>query len=133
MSTDNFSLPVRDCLDMGLSLCAVQVARRPRPAYRVLFRLHMRNAGHGSVRLVGRKWTLRDRSGATRIIEAERVFNQHPVLAPDAVFGYSGCQTFDTPPTGMEVRFFGTDARNAPFITPPLIFPRACLQVPGKA
>ena len=127
MSTDNRILPVCDCLDMAVSLCGVQVTRHPRPGYRVVFRLHMRNAGHSSVRLLGRKWTLRDRSGATRIIEAERVFNQCPVLAPGAVFGFGGNRMFDTVPAGMEVRFFGTDARNAPFITPPLVFPRQCL------
>lgn len=118
MSTESRSLPVRDYLDMGVSMTALQYTRRPRPAYRVTFRLRMTNAGSGSVRLLGRKWTLRDRSGTTRIIEADQVFNQQPVLTPGAVFSYGGCHTFDTVPTGMEVRFFGTDQRNEAFITP---------------
>ena len=118
MSTECRSLPVRDYLDMGVTMSAVQYTRAPRPAYRVLFRLRMQNAGSGSVRLLGRKWTLRDRSGNTRIIEAEHVFNQQPVLTPGSVFSYSGSHTFDTTPAGMEVRFFGTDQRNEAFITP---------------
>lgn len=123
MSTESRSLPVRDYLDMGVSMVALQYARRPRPAYRVTFRLHLANAGRGSVRLLGRKWTLRDRSGATRIIEADHVFNQQPVLTPGSVFSYGGCHTFDTVPTGMEVRFFGTDQRNEAFITPAVKLP----------
>lgn len=118
MSTECRSLPVRDYLDMGVTMSAVQGVRRPRPAYRVLFRLSLMNAGRGSVRLLGRKWTLRDRSGATRIIEAEQVFNQQPVLTPGAVYSCSGSHLFDTVPTGMEVRFFGTDQKNEAFMTP---------------
>lgn len=123
MSTECRSLPVRDYLDMGVTMSAVQYARAPRPAYRVIFRLRMQNAGRGSVRLLGRKWTLRDRSGNTRIIEAEQIFNQQPVLTPGSVFSYSGCHCFDTTPAGMEVRFFGTDRFNEPFITPALKLP----------
>ncbi|MCQ2365384.1 MAG: ApaG domain [Akkermansia sp.] len=120
MSTECRSLPVRDYLDMGVAMSALQYTRTPRPAYRVLFRLRMQNAGRGSVRLLGRKWTLRDRSGNTRIIEAEQLFNQQPVLTPGSVFSFSGCHSFDTTPTGIEVRFFGTDQRNEAFITPAL-------------
>ena len=120
MSTESRTLPVRDYLDMGVTMTALQYTRRPRPAYRVTFRLRMTNAGRGSVRLLGRKWTLRDRSGTTRIIEADHVFNQQPVLTPGSVFSYSGCHTFDTVPTDMEVRFFGSDQTNEPFITPAL-------------
>lgn len=120
MSTESRSLPIRDYLDMGVTMAALQYTGEPRPAYRVIFRLRMVNAGRGSVRLLGRKWTLRDRSGATRIIEAGHVFNQQPVLTPGSVFSYSGYHTFDTAPTGMEVRFFGTDQSNEAFITPAL-------------
>lgn len=120
MSTECRSLPVRDYLDMGVTMTALQYTRRPRPAYRVLFRLRLANAGRASVRLLGRKWTLRDRAGNTRIIEAEQVFNQQPVLTPGAVFSFSGSHCFEAAPAGMEVRFFGTDYQNAPFITPAL-------------
>ena len=120
MSTESRRLPVRDYLDMGVTMTALQYARHPRPAYRVTFRLRMTNAGRGSVRLLGRKWTLRDRSGATRIIEADHVFNDQPVLTPGSVFSYGGCHTFTDEPTGIEVRFFGTDQRNEAFITPAL-------------
>lgn len=132
MSTETRSLPVRDCLDMGVSLCGVSITRHPHPVYHVAFRLTMRNVGSSSVQLIGRKWVLKDSNGATRIIEAERVFNQVPVLAPGSVFSYGGCQRFDCAPLGMEVRFFGRDARHAPFITPALVFPRRCLTLPPQ-
>lgn len=130
MNTESRSLPVRDVLDMGVTMTALQYARVPRPAYRMIFRLRMRHAGSGSVRLLGRKWTLRDRSGATRIIEAEQVFNQQPVLTPGSVFSFSGSHLFEDAPVGMELRFFGTDFRNEPFITPALVFPRSCFRIP---
>ncbi len=120
MSTESRSLPVRDYLDMGVTMTALQYMRHPRPAYRITFRLRLCNAGRGSVRLLGRKWTLRDRSGATRIIEADQVFNQQPVLTPGSVFSYGGYHTFDSMPMGMEVRFFGTDQSNEAFISPAL-------------
>ncbi len=121
------SLPERDCLDMGICLSAMRVSRGRVPTYKVIFRLRMLNAGEESVRLIGRKWMLRDAAGETRILEAAEVFNQQPVLRPGDVFSYSGCQDFSpAAPTGMELRLFGTDQRNRPFITPPLVFPRQC-------
>lgn len=126
MSTDSRSLPERDFLEMGISLCGVHAARHPQPHYRVCYRLRMLNAGRASLRLLGRKWTLRDRVGNTRIIEAGQVFNQQPVLRPGDVFSYGGCAVFDAAPAGMEVRFFGTDQGHSPFITPPLVFPSRC-------
>ncbi len=126
MSTEPRSLPERDYLDMGVSLCRVQAARHPRPRYRVCYRLRMYNAGRASLRLLGRKWTLRDTAGNTRIIEADRVFNQQPVLKPGDAFSYGGSAVFEAPPCGMEVRFFGMDQGNRPFISPPLVFPAQC-------
>ena len=126
MSTDSRSLPERDFLDMGVSLYGIRAARHPRPCYRVCYRLRMFNAGRSSLRLLGRKWTLRDTAGRTRIIEAERVFNQQPVLKPGDAFSYGGCTYFDSEPAAMEVRFFGTDQGNRPFISPPLVFPTRC-------
>ncbi len=125
------SLPERDCLDMGICLSAMQVKRGRPPVYRVIFRLRMLNASEESLRLIGRKWMLRDAAGETRIIEAAEVFNQQPVLRPGDVFSYSGCQEFSpSPPRAMELRFFGTDQSNRPFITPPLVFPRKCFAQP---
>ena len=126
MSTDSRSLPERDFLDMGVSLYGIHAARHPRPCYRVCYRLRRFNAGRSSLRLLGRKWTLRDTAGRTRIIEAERVFNQQPVLKPGDAFSYGGCTYFDSEPAAMEVRFFGTDQGNRPFISPPLVFPTRC-------
>ncbi len=125
------SLPERDCLSMGISLAAMRVTRGRTPSYRVLFRLNLMNSGGESVRLVGRKWVLRDAAGETRIIEAAEVFNQQPVLKPGEVFSYSGCQEFSpAAPRGMELRIFGTDQANRPFITPPLVFPARCFRMP---
>ncbi len=132
MSTDSRSLPERDFLDMGVSLYGIHAARHPRPCYRVCYRLRMFNAGRSSLRLLGRKWTLRDTAGRTRIIEAERVFNQRPVLKPGDAFSYGGCTYFDAAPASMEVRFFGTDQGNRPFISPPLVFPAHCFRRHGR-
>lgn len=132
MNIDASSLPVRDFLDMGISLAGLQLSRKPKPQYRVCFRLRMSNASPTSIKLLGRKWILKDASGNIRIIEGARVFNQTPVLAPGAVFSYGGCQVFRRPPIQMEVRFFGSDQYSHPFITPPLAFPRPCFALPGQ-
>ncbi len=132
MSTDSRSLPERDYLEMGVSLCGVHTARHPRPCYRVCYRLRMYNAGRASLRLLGRKWTLKDCTGRTHIIEAERVFNQQPVLKPGDAFSFGGCTYFENAPAAMEVRFFGTDQGNRPFISPPLVFPSRCFPRPRR-
>lgn len=133
MSTEQrTSLPVLDFLDMGISLMAVRCIRLPSPLYRVVFRLRLHNASPTSVRLLGRKWLLRDTAGDTRIIEAEQVFNQRPVLAPGAVFSYGGSHDFTRSPAHMELRFFGTDQTHTPFISPPLIFPRRGFRLPRR-
>ncbi len=125
------SLPERDLLDMGISLSGMRVTRGRIPGYRVIFRLRFMNASEESLRLVGRKWLLRDAAGQTRIIEAAGVFNQQPALRPGDVFSYSGCQDFSpAPPAAMELRLFGTDQSNRPFMTPPLVFPRQCFSLP---
>ncbi len=121
------SLPERDLLDMSLSFTALQESMGRVPAYRVLFRLNILNAGEESVRLIGRKWMLRDTAGETRIVEAAEVFNQQPVLKAGEVFTYSGCREFSpAAPRAMELRLFGTDQSNRAFITPGLVFPRKC-------
>ncbi len=128
MKTEPTVLRELDCLDMDVCLCALRTRRRPRPVtYCMTFRLRMRNVSSESVRLVGRKWILRNRAGETHVIEGAKVFNQEPVLRPGDVFSYSGSQEFrESPPAAMEVRYFGTDQRNEPFITPPLVFPEGC-------
>ena len=128
MSTKCPSLPVYAPLELRLVMSGVQAMRRPRPVYRTLFRISICNTGDQAVRLLGRKWTLRDRSGNTRIIEASKVFNDYPTLAPGAVFSCSGCHEFDAPPVAMELRLFGNDELGAPFISEPLYFPRNCFQ-----
>lgn len=132
MNTKCRSLPVRDFLAMRLSAVAMQYTRSPRPQYRLCFRLNMTNEGSSSVRLLGRKWILRERSGCTRIIEAEQVFNQRPVLMPGDVFAYSGCRSFEAALEDIELRFFGTDRSQSPFISPPLRFPRRCFSRPRR-
>lgn len=120
------ALPVRDFLHMGISLVGMLVVRRRDPLYRVMFRLHLLNAGGVGVCLMGRKWMLKDAAGNTRIIEGEKVFNDTPILKPGGVYFCSGYQDFSNRPVAMEVRFFGVDQARAPFISPPLVFPRQC-------
>lgn len=126
------TLPQRDWLSMRLSLSALQLSRGARPLYRVLFRVALLNDSEVSVRLLGRKWVLRDRSGATRVIEAQKVFNQRPVLTPGSTFSFGGCHEFEQPPTGMELRLFGTDQADGFFITPPLVFNRRCFELRAR-
>lgn len=133
MSTNSRILPVLDCLDMGVAVSGISISRTPRPEYRLAFRLRLHNISRHSVRLVGRKWVLRERSGKTRIVEAANIFNQQPVLTPGAVFSYGGSQCFATPPTGLEISLFGVDFRNRPFITPPYSFPRSCYALPWSS
>jgi uncharacterized protein affecting Mg2+/Co2+ transport len=128
MSTDTQSLPVYAPLELRLVMSGVQAMRRPRPVYRSLFRISICNAGTCPVQLRGRKWTLRERNGNTRIVEAAGIFNEAPVLTPGAVFSCSGTQEFETPPVAMELRLFGTDELGRPFISEPLRFPRSCFQ-----
>ncbi len=128
MNTDTRSLPVYAPLELRLVMSGVQAQRRPRPVYRSIFRVSICNTGSHPVRLLGRKWTLRERNGNTRIVEAARIFNESPVLEPGAVFACSGTQEFDTPPVAMELRIFGTDEFGTPFISPPLNFPKSCFQ-----
>lgn len=130
MNTNPRTLPVRDWLEVGISVSGIHIERKPQPEYRLVFRLHLHNGGERSIRLLGRKWMLREQNGSTRIVEASQVFNQQPVLTPGAVFSYGGCQTFSTPPAEAEICFFGTDSRNRPFITPPYSFPRQALSLP---
>ena len=128
MSTDNRSLPVNPGLELRLVMAGVQALRHPRPLYRAIFRVAISNQCQRPLRLLGRKWILRERNGSTRIIEADKVFGNTPVLTPGAVFSTSGTQEFDTPPVAMELRLFGTDEYGTPFISAPLHFPRSCFQ-----
>lgn len=124
MPTDTAKrLPVRDTVNMKVALVAVQTIRTPQPCYRVIFRINLHNTGNLSVRLMGRKWTMRDTSGQTKIVEAAQLFNNEPILTPGAVFSFSGQQEFSRPPRRMVLRLFGKDQAGRPFITPPLRLP----------
>ncbi len=128
MSTDGAwgALPVRDFLQMGISLVGVLVVGRRDPLYRVMFRLRLLNGSDVGICLMGRKWMLKDAAGNTRIIEGEKVFNDTPILKPGSVYSYSGYHEFSRRPVSMDVRFFGVDQSRAPFVSPPLVFPRQC-------
>ena len=130
MSTETATaLPQRDWVKMHLALSALMLSRGARPLYRVLFRVALLNDSDVGVRLLGRKWVLRDRSGTTRVIEAQQVFNQRPVLTPGSAFSFGGCHELERPPTGMELRLFGTDQADGLFMTPPLVFSRRCFEM----
>lgn len=132
IDTSSTNLPERDLLNMMVARAGLQLVRRPVPLYRLYFQLHFHNVSKTGVRLLGRKWMLRDAAGHMRIIEGGQVFNQEPVLAPGAVFAYAGQQEFSHAPTMVQVRFFGIDQVNAPFITPALVFPRYCFTLPRR-
>ena len=132
MNTNPRRLPIRDCLDMRLSASDIRISRKPQPEYKLIFRLHLHNRENRSVRLIGRKWVLQEQNGSTRIVEAANIFNQQPILTPNAVFSYGGVQKFNTPPTAIQLFLFGTDSGNRPFITPPFSFPRHALTLPWK-
>ena len=108
---------------MRVALAGLQLERLPRPRYKMFYRINLLNTGRTSVRLLGRKWQLKDAAGNTRIIEAAQVFNNEPILTPGAVFSFSGYQYFDMPPVRMELRLFGQTHNGSPFITPPLGIP----------
>lgn len=120
-------LPERDFLHLELALAAVQYSPQVSPHYRLIFRIDLYNPSPVSVRLLGRKWVLREYRASTRIIEAQQVFNERPVLEPGSIFSMSGCHDFDTPPTSVELRLFGVDQTNTPFISHALSFPRQAL------
>lgn len=133
MSTDTTTtLPERDYLHMEIALSAVEIrseiSLRPTTRYRLIFRINLQNTTSTSVRLLGRKWLLREQKGLPRIIEAQNVFNEQPIIEPGSIFGLSGCHDFNTPPTHAELRLFGIDQTNTPFITPPLLFPKRALK-----
>lgn len=114
MNTDVATLPVRDFLDMTISLAGLQISRSPQPRYRVFFRLRLHNASETSVQLMGRKWILQDETSHTRIIEAGGVFNETPILAPGAVFSYGGCQSFQRPPSTCKCVFLAQISTKLP-------------------
>lgn len=121
-------LPERDFLHMEIALAAMQLARPPAPPYRLIFRINLVNTSRTGIKLLGRKWMLSENSGITRIIEAQKLFNERPVLESGSIFSLSGCHDFGTLPTNVELRLFGIDQTNTPFITPPLRFPKRTLK-----
>lgn len=130
MSTEAATpLPECDFLHVKLALAAAQSSPQTSPRYRLIFRINLHNTSPVSVRLLGRKWILRERGAPTRIIEAGQIFNEKPILEPGSIFSLSGCHEFCAPPTGVELRLFGVDQAHAPFITPALNFPRRALSV----
>lgn len=131
MPTDQHNhLPERAKLRLRVALAGLQLARLPEPCYKVFYRINILNGESGSVRLMGRKWHLRDITGNTQIIEATQIFNDAPVLTPGAVFSFSGYQVFRKPPLLAELRLFGQDHTGRPFITPPLQIPLSEQQEP---
>ena len=112
-----------EAVRMQIALAGIDTEREPTPQYRVFYRINILNHRQRSVRLMGRKWVLTDTTGDTRIIEAARLFNEEPVLAPGEVFSWSGSQVFRRYPVRMELRLFGTDHAGHAFITPALNVP----------
>lgn len=131
--SDNTILPERRYLEMQIPISELCIAySAERRVYRMVFRLTMLNTGKLNLRLLGRKWTMRDANGDVFILEADHVFGQDPMLTPGAVFSFGGHHDFVHPPVSMEVRFFGVDQMLMPFITTPCIFPERCFRLPRR-
>lgn len=124
-------IPTEDYLDIQLTMAGIRLPDTSGGSYQIAFRILLSNSSELSVRLLGRKWILRDNNGQTRLIEADGIFNQHPLLQPGDVFAYTGRHTFTEPPTHMEVMFFGLNQAGFPFISPSFIFPKKTYQA-GK-
>ena len=121
-------IPTEDYLDIRLTMTGVRLPEKPGNDYQIAFRLLLANTSERSVRLLGRKWILRDQTGRTRLIEADGIFNQHPLLQPGDVFSYTGRHAFTELPTHMEIMFFGLNQAGLPFISPSFIFPKKTYQ-----
>lgn len=131
--SDNTILPERNYLEIHVPIYELCISHSPTDyVYRMVFRVSILNISRLNLRLLGRKWMMRDVNGNTFIIEGNRVFNQVPMLAPGAVFSYGGYHDFAAPPASMEVRFFGVDQMLTPFISTPGIFPARCFRLPRK-
>lgn len=128
--SDNTLLPERRYLEMHVPISELCLARSATSeAYRLVFRLQMLNISRLNLRILGRKWTMRDSADHTYIIEADHVFNQDPMLTPGAVFSFGGHHDFKSPPVSMELRLFGVDQMLLPFITTPYVFPNHCFRL----
>lgn len=130
--SDNTILPERHYLKMDISISELCVVRASPLVYRFIFRLNMLNISKLSIRILGRKWTMRDHTGNLYILEADHVFSQDPMLTPGAVFSYGGYHDFPSVPTSMEVRYFGVDQMLMPFISTPYVVPKSCLKLFGR-
>lgn len=129
--SDNTILPERRYLEMGVPIAELCLISVEPTTYRVVFRINMLNTSKLNIRLLGRKWTVKDADGQVHIIEADHVFEQDPMLAPGAAFSYGGRHDFTSRPISMEVRFFGIDQMLVPFITTACAIPKRFLRLPS--
>lgn len=129
--SDNTILPERRYLEMRVTLSELCLLPGAEPMYRMVFRIDMMNISKLGLRLLGRKWVMRDAADHTYIMEADHVFGQDPLLTPGAVFSYGGHHDFAHKPVAMELRLFGIDQMLVPFISTPCIFPKSCFRIPG--
>lgn len=130
--SDNTILPERRYLDMQVAISELCVIYSKPIHYRMVYRIELRNISKLGLRLLGRKWTMKDAAGRTFILEADHVFNQDPLLTPNAVFSFGGFHDFKYPPVSMELRIFGIDQLLVPFLSTPCIFPDHCFRLPGS-
>lgn len=128
--SDNTILPERRYLEMNVPISELCIAySEDCQVYRMVFRLDMLNISRLNLRLLGRKWTMKDAEDRTFIIEGDHVFGQDPMLVPGGVFSYGGHHDFNVLPVSIEVRFFGVDQMLIPFITTAYKFPARCFRL----
>lgn len=115
-------LPERHFLKITVPLSELRISSSPKDAYRLLFRVNFLNISKVHIRLLARKWIWEDTSHQIHVIEAERVFDSLPVLAPGGVFSYGGEHIFTQQPIHLSLRMIGVDQLLTPFISTPFIF-----------
>lgn len=127
--SDKTILPERHYLEMKVTLSELCLIPGAEVRYRMVFRIDMLNTCKLGLRLLGRKWVMRDEADHMHIFEADHVFCQDPLLTPGAVFSYGGHHDFAHKPVSMELRLFGIDQMLVPFISTPCVFPKNCFRV----
>lgn len=88
------------------------VPARSRPElheYVFLYRVRIENAGAGTLKLVRRRWLVRDAAGEEQRVEGDGVVGRQPTLHPGTVHEYKSYCVLATPTGWMEGEYFLVD------------------------
>lgn len=97
--------------------------------YPFVYFLTIENQSNEKVRILGRKWVVRERTGETCVVEGEGVVGQLPQLVPGDPFSYNSYHVVavDAEVSGA---FFGITEKGQAVR---VMIPRFELQIPGWA